>query len=69
MLYRGFIYFKRLLSRTLAAFHFADYKPIYVIVNGGIFFILVIAKIPEMHRVRLFGINSGPQPVKLKKTR
>lgn len=26
--------------------------------NCGIFFILIIAKIPQMHHVRLFGINS-----------
>lgn len=38
--------------------HVADYKPIYVVVNSAIFLICIIAKIPEMHRVRLFGINS-----------
>lgn len=36
----------------------ADYKPIYVLVNSCIFLIVIIAKIPEMHRVRLLGINS-----------
>mmetsp|Transcript_1860 Transcript_1860/g.2946 ORF Transcript_1860/g.2946 Transcript_1860/m.2946 type:complete len:181 (-) Transcript_1860:174-716(-) len=40
--------------------HAADYRPIYVVVNSGVFLILIIAKIPEMHRVRLFGINSTP---------
>ena len=40
------------------ACHVADYKPIYVIMNCGIFFILILAKIPQMHHVRLFGINS-----------
>lgn len=38
----------------------ANYTPVYVIVNCGIFFILIIAKIPAMHRVRLLGINSTP---------
>lgn len=50
----------------------ADYKPIYVVVNSGIFLIVIIAKIPEMHRVRLLGINSTlgvdePVEVDLKK--
>ena len=40
--------------------HTANYKPLYVIVNMGIFTICLIAKIPEMHRVRIFGINSTP---------
>ncbi len=43
---------------TWIACHFANYKPIYIFVNCGIFLICIIAKIPEMHRVRLFGINS-----------
>jgi len=37
----------------------ANYKPMYVVVNLGIFTICLIAKIPEMHRVRIFGINAG----------
>ena len=41
------------------ACHLATYKPIYVVVNCGIFVISIIAKIPEMHRVRIFGINSS----------
>ena len=47
------------ICRNLAACHYADYKPIYIIVNSGIFLILIIAKIPEMHRVRIFGINAN----------
>jgi hypothetical protein len=43
---------------TYIACHVADYKSIYVITNCGIFFILIIAKIPQMHHVRIFGINS-----------
>jgi len=45
---------------TWMSCHIADYQPIYLIVNIGIFLICIIAKIPEMHHVRLFGINSTP---------
>lgn len=43
---------------TWISCHYADYKPLPILVNCGIFLILIIAKIPEMHRVRIFGINS-----------
>ncbi len=46
------------LVRTWVSCHMSDYQPMYLVVNCGIFFILIIAKIPEMHKVRLFGINS-----------
>ncbi len=36
----------------------ASYEPIYVVVNGSVFLIMVLAKLPAMHRVRIFGINS-----------
>lgn len=49
--------------RTLTACHFADYKPIYVIVNSAIFLVVIIAKIPEMHKIRLFGVNAEPEPL------
>jgi len=45
---------------TLLACSSADYEAVYVVVNCGIFLILIIAKIPSMHRVRIFGINSTP---------
>ena len=45
---------------TWIACHEANYKPIYIVVNIGIFAILTIAKLPQMHRVRIFGINSTP---------
>lgn len=57
-----------IFCRTLASCHYANYKPIYVIVNVGIMFILIIAKLPEMHRVRIMGINSSDfkdAPVKI----
>lgn len=43
---------------TWVSCHYADYKPLPILVNCGIFLILIIAKIPEMHRVRIFGINA-----------
>lgn len=43
---------------TLIACWAADYRPFHIVVNCGVFLICIIAKIPEMHRVRLFGINS-----------
>ena len=45
---------------TWMACYIADYKPMYIVVNCGMFLILIIGKIPEMHRVRIFGINSTP---------
>lgn len=45
---------------TWIACHEANYKPIYIMVNCGLFVILIIAKMPQMHRVRIFGINSTP---------
>lgn len=45
---------------TLMACYAANYKPFHIVVNCGIFLICIIAKIPEMHRVRIFGINSTP---------
>jgi hypothetical protein len=34
-----------------------NYKPVDCVVNGVMFLICVIPKVPEMHRVRVFGIN------------
>ena len=45
---------------TWMACYIADYKPMYILVNCSMFLILIIGKIPEMHRVRIFGINSTP---------
>jgi hypothetical protein len=53
---------------TWMACYAADYKPFYIVINVAIFFILIIAKLPEMHRVRILGINSTPgidTPVKI----
>lgn len=44
----------------LVACFTADYKPFYLVVNCGIMAICVIGKFPQMHRVRIFGINSTP---------
>lgn len=35
----------------------ANYKPLDCVVNSVMFLICVIPKVPEMHRVRVFGIN------------
>jgi hypothetical protein len=45
---------------TWIACHESNYKPIYIIVNCGLFLILIIAKLPQMHGVRILGINSTP---------
>ncbi len=45
---------------TYVACYAADFKPLYIIVNCGIFIICIIAKIPQMHGVRILGINSTP---------
>jgi hypothetical protein len=50
----------------LVACFTADYKPFYIVVNCGMMAICVIGKLPQMHRVRIFGINSTPgidQPI------
>ena len=45
---------------TLVACKVAEYDPVYVVMNCAIFLICILAKIPQMHRVRVFGINSTP---------
>ena len=45
---------------TLMAVITANYKPFHIIVNCGMFLICIIAKIPQMHGVRILGINSTP---------
>lgn len=45
---------------TWFACYAANYKPFYIIVNCAIFFICIIAKMPQMHGVRILGINSTP---------
>mmetsp|Transcript_7459 Transcript_7459/g.7684 ORF Transcript_7459/g.7684 Transcript_7459/m.7684 type:complete len:86 (-) Transcript_7459:360-617(-) len=47
-------------KRTWISCHTADYQPIYLVVNIGMFVLLIIPKIPQMHHVRIFGINSTP---------
>ena len=45
---------------TYLACYAADFQPLYIVVNCGIFIICIIAKIPQMHGVRILGINSTP---------
>lgn len=48
------------LLLCLVACFTADYKPFYIVVNCGIMSISVIGKLPQMHGVRILGINSTP---------
>ncbi|CAD6245799.1 unnamed protein product [Miscanthus lutarioriparius] len=45
-------------SRYLIAWHLTDYKQPMFFLNTMAVFVLVIAKIPNMHKVRIFGINA-----------
>jgi len=45
---------------TLLAMYLTDYETLHVAVNAGLFLVQILPKIPEMHRVRLFGINATP---------
>jgi hypothetical protein len=40
------------------ACHVSNYKPVVNIVNVGMFLLSIIPKVPEMHGVRIFGLNS-----------
>lgn len=47
-----------MLRRILAASYFSDYDWRYLAVNAPNYVLVgIVPKIPEMHRVRLFGIN------------
>lgn len=43
--------------RFLVTCHVTDYEVKYLVINGILNAILVIAKLPEMHRVRILGVN------------
>jgi hypothetical protein len=40
--------------------HVNNYAPTDVMVNLGMFLLCILPKIPEMHRVRILGVNSTP---------
>tara|TARA_B110000090_G_C13209851_1_gene380405 strand:- start:112 stop:684 length:573 start_codon:yes stop_codon:yes gene_type:complete len=40
--------------------HLKNYNKSDVVVNLGMFLLCIIPKVPEMHQVRLFGVNSTP---------
>lgn len=40
--------------------HVTDYSALNLAGNTLAVFILVVAKLPEMHKVRIFGINATP---------
>ena len=45
---------------TLLACYASDFDWNYLFINVGLFLLCILPKIPAMHRVRLFGINSTP---------
>ena len=46
------------LFRYLIASHLTDYKQPMFFLNTVAVFVLVVAKLPNMHKVRIFGINA-----------
>ena len=52
------IYSKVCSSRYLIASHLTDYKQPMFFLNTIAVFVLVVAKFPNMHKVRIFGINA-----------
>lgn len=46
-------------SRYLIASHTTDYRHPMLFLNTVAVIVLVIAKLPNMHKVRIFGINAG----------
>jgi hypothetical protein len=49
----------QLLCRFLVVSHFTDYDKTHLFINGVILAVLLVAKFPEMHGVRLFRINKA----------
>lgn len=45
--------------RFIITCHATDYSLTHLVVNGILNTILVVAKLPEMHKVRIFGFNSA----------
>jgi hypothetical protein len=45
-------------SRYLMASHLTDYKQPMLFLNTVAVLVLVVAKLPNMHKVRIFGINA-----------
>jgi hypothetical protein len=43
----------------LIASHTTDYQHPMLFFNTVAVFVLVVAKLPNMHKVRIFGINAG----------
>mmetsp|Transcript_14967 Transcript_14967/g.47727 ORF Transcript_14967/g.47727 Transcript_14967/m.47727 type:complete len:178 (-) Transcript_14967:114-647(-) len=56
---------KFLISAVVVIFlvtsHWNNYDPTLLAVHGVVAGVLIIAKLPEMHKVRIFGINSTPE--------
>jgi len=48
-----------LFGRYLIASHTTDYQHPMLFLNTLAVIVLVVAKLPNMHKVRIFGINAG----------
>ncbi|RYG47547.1 hypothetical protein EON67_08475 [archaeon] len=46
--------------RYIMTLHFTEYEKNQLFINSVVLIVLIIAKLPEMHGVRLFRINKGP---------
>lgn len=46
--------------RFLVCSHFSGYNATHLAINGVVLAVLLIAKLPEMHGVRIAGINKAP---------
>ena len=45
--------------RFLIVSHFTNYERVHLMINLPVLIVLLISKLPEMHGVRIFGINRG----------
>jgi hypothetical protein len=54
-----FIFLFTLLGSYLIASHTTDYQHPMLFLNTISVSVLVVAKLPNMHKVRIFGINAG----------
>jgi hypothetical protein len=45
------------LCRFLVTAHFTNYELVHLVINATVLAVLLLAKLPEMHGVRLLGFN------------
>ena len=53
-----YIFFVKKKCRYLIASHTTDYRHPWLLLNTLALMVLVVAKFPNMHKVRIFGINA-----------